>query len=86
MRLYIAADLRHMEHIVEAVRGLGLEGVVAKREDSLLRARRAERRLEKLKLENQQEFVIGGTAPDRTASTLYSSATTMRSACSSRAR
>ena len=73
--------------IVEAVRGLGLEGVVAKRKDSLYEPGERSDAWQKLKLENQQEFVIGGYRPaDRTASMLYSSATTMTPACGSQAR
>ena len=49
--------------IVEAVRGLGLEGVVAKREDSLYEPGERSYAWQKLKLENQQEFVIGGYRP-----------------------
>ena len=46
--------------IVEAVRGLGLEGVIAKRKDSLYEPGERSDAWQKLKLENQQEFVIGG--------------------------
>ena len=49
--------------IVEAVRGLGLEGVVAKRKDSLYKPGEPSDAWQKLKLENQQEFVIGGYRP-----------------------
>jgi bifunctional non-homologous end joining protein LigD len=49
--------------IVEAVRGLGLEGVVAKRKDSLYEPGERSAAWQKLKLENQQEFVIGGYRP-----------------------
>jgi bifunctional non-homologous end joining protein LigD len=49
--------------IVEAVRGLGLEGVIAKRKDSLYEAGERSDAWQKLKLENQQEFVIGGFRP-----------------------
>ena len=49
--------------IVEAVRGLGLEGVVAKRKDSLYEPGERSDAWQKLKLENQQEFVIGGYRP-----------------------
>ena len=72
--------------IVEAVRGLGLEGVIAKRKDSLYEPGERSDAWQKLKLENQQEFVIGGYRPDRTASMLCSSATTMTPACGSPAR
>ena len=49
--------------IVEAVRGLGLEGVVAKRKDSLYEPGERSDAWQKLKLENQQEFVIGAYRP-----------------------
>jgi bifunctional non-homologous end joining protein LigD len=49
--------------IVEAVRGLGLEGVVAKRKHSLYVPGDRSEDWQKLKLENQQEFVIGGYRP-----------------------
>ena len=49
--------------IVEAVRGLGLEGVVAKRKDSLYEPGERSDAWQKLKLENQKEFVIGGYRP-----------------------
>ena len=51
------------QEIVEAVRGLGLEGVIAKLKLSLyVPGERSDDWL-KLKLENQQEFVIGGYRP-----------------------
>ena len=49
--------------IVEAVRGLGLEGVIAKRKDSQYEPGERSDAWQKLKLENQQEFVIGGYRP-----------------------
>jgi ATP-dependent DNA ligase len=49
--------------IVEAVRGLGLEGVVAKRKNSLYEPGERGDDWQKVKLENQQEFVIGGYRP-----------------------
>jgi bifunctional non-homologous end joining protein LigD len=49
--------------IVEAVRGLGREGVIAKRNDSLYEPEERSDAWQKLKLENQQEFVIGGYRP-----------------------
>src|SRR5688572_5815291 len=49
--------------IVEAVRGLGLEGVIAKPKDSLYEPGDRSDAWQKLKLENQQEFVIGGYRP-----------------------
>src|SRR5918993_317424 len=51
------------EEVADAVRGLGLEGVLAKRRDSrYLPGHRSDAWL-KLKLELQQEFVIGGYRP-----------------------
>jgi bifunctional non-homologous end joining protein LigD len=49
--------------IVETVRKLGLEGVIAKRKDSLYEPGERSDAWQKLKLENQQEFVIGGYRP-----------------------
>jgi DNA ligase D-like protein (predicted ligase) len=49
--------------IVEAVRELGLEGVIAKRKDSPYEPGERSDDWQKLKLENQQEFVIGGYRP-----------------------
>jgi DNA ligase D-like protein (predicted ligase) len=49
--------------IVEAVRGLGLEGVIAKRRNSLYEPGERTADWLKLKLELQQEFVIGGYRP-----------------------
>jgi bifunctional non-homologous end joining protein LigD len=49
--------------IAEAVRGLGLEGVVAKRKDSSYEPGERSGAWRKLKLERQQEFVVGGYRP-----------------------
>ncbi len=49
--------------IVQAVRGLSPEGVIAKRRDSLYEPGERSGNWLKLKLENQQEFVIGGYRP-----------------------
>jgi bifunctional non-homologous end joining protein LigD len=46
--------------ITDAVRGLGLEGVIAKRRDSRYVAGERSDAWQKLKLDRQQEFVIGG--------------------------
>jgi ATP dependent DNA ligase domain len=46
--------------IVKAVRGAGLKGVVAKRTDSMYQPGERSTDWVKLKLERQQEFVIGG--------------------------
>jgi ATP-dependent DNA ligase len=50
--------------VVEAVRAAGLEGVVAKRRDSSYQPGERSSDWVKLKLESQQEFVIGGFRPD----------------------
>src|SRR4051794_37541707 len=49
--------------IIEAVRGLGLEGVIAKRRDSRYSAGVRSDAWLKLKLDRQQEFVVGGYRP-----------------------
>ena len=49
--------------IIAAVRKMGLEGVVAKRKDSLYEPGERSGAWQKLKLELQQEFVIGGYRP-----------------------
>src|SRR5205085_1309183 len=50
-------------HVIEAVKRLGLEGVIAKRRDSRYDAGQRSGAWVKLKLERQQEFVIGGYRP-----------------------
>jgi bifunctional non-homologous end joining protein LigD len=50
--------------VIEAVRSLGLEGVIAKRRGSAYQPGERSSDWLKLKLENQQEFVIGGFRPD----------------------
>jgi bifunctional non-homologous end joining protein LigD len=50
--------------VIEAVRSLGLEGVIAKRRGSVYQPSDRSRDWLKLKLENQQEFVIGGFRPN----------------------
>lgn len=50
--------------VIEAVRSLGLEGVIAKRRGSVYQAGERSSDWLKLKIENQQEFVIGGFRPD----------------------
>jgi bifunctional non-homologous end joining protein LigD len=52
-----------LDGIIEAVRGLGLEGIVAKRRDSRYAAGQRGGAWLKLKLEKQQEFVVGGYRP-----------------------
>jgi bifunctional non-homologous end joining protein LigD len=49
--------------ITEAVRGLGLEGVIAKRKNSRYDAGLRSGAWLKLKLDRQQEFVVGGYRP-----------------------
>jgi bifunctional non-homologous end joining protein LigD len=51
------------QEIVDAVRGLGREGVIAKRKLSVYVPGERSDDWRKLKLENQQEFVIGGYRP-----------------------
>ena len=50
--------------IVNGVRAAGLEGVIAKRRDSAYQPGERSNDWVKLKLERQQEFVIGGYRPD----------------------
>jgi len=50
--------------VVEAVRGVGLEGVVAKRRNSVYTPGERSADWVKLRLDSQQEFVIGGYRPD----------------------
>jgi bifunctional non-homologous end joining protein LigD len=52
--------------IVPALRAAGVEGVVAKRRDSVYQPGERSGDWVKLKLERQQEFVIGGYRPDGT--------------------
>ena len=49
--------------IIAAVRKMGLEGVIAKRKDSVYEPGERSGAWQKLKLELQQEFVIGGYRP-----------------------
>jgi bifunctional non-homologous end joining protein LigD len=49
--------------VVDAVQRLGLEGVIAKRKDSVYQAGLRTDAWRKLKLDKQQEFVIGGYRP-----------------------
>jgi bifunctional non-homologous end joining protein LigD len=51
------------DSVTEAVRRLGLEGVVAKRKASLYEPGRRSGAWVKLKLDKQQEFVVGGYRP-----------------------
>jgi bifunctional non-homologous end joining protein LigD len=51
------------EQVIQAVSQLGLEGIVAKRKDSRYDAGQRSGAWVKLKLEKQQEFVIGGYRP-----------------------
>jgi bifunctional non-homologous end joining protein LigD len=54
--------------VIGAVHAAGLEGVIAKRRDSIYRPGERSEDWVKLKLERQQEFVIGGYRPDGTNS------------------
>jgi bifunctional non-homologous end joining protein LigD len=49
--------------IVAAVRAMGLEGVIAKRKDSIYEPGERSGAWQKLKLELEQEFVVGGYRP-----------------------
>jgi bifunctional non-homologous end joining protein LigD len=49
--------------VIEAVRGLGLEGVIAKRRDSQYIPGERSSAWQKVKLDRQQEFVVGGYRP-----------------------
>jgi bifunctional non-homologous end joining protein LigD len=53
-----------VSEIVRALRAAGIEGVIAKRKDSTYQAGERTGDWVKLKLEQQQEFVIGGYRPD----------------------
>ena len=66
-------------HILEAVRKLGLEGVIAKRINSHYEPGDRSGAWVKHRLNRAQEFVIGGYVPGRTDSTRYSSAFTRTS-------
>lgn len=64
------SDLRYSEElpelsadVIDAVRGLGLEGIIAKRRDSRYIPGQRTDAWQKLKLDRQQEFVIGGYRP-----------------------
>jgi bifunctional non-homologous end joining protein LigD len=51
------------DQVTDAVRGLGLEGVIAKRRDSRYDAGQRSGAWVKLKLDRQQELVVGGYRP-----------------------
>jgi bifunctional non-homologous end joining protein LigD len=53
-----------VEQITEAVRGAGLEGIVAKRLDSVYEAGRRSLAWRKVRFARRQEFVIGGYKPN----------------------
>jgi bifunctional non-homologous end joining protein LigD len=55
---------RAVSKVIEAVRSLGLEGVIAIRRDSLCQPSDRSSDWLRLKLESQREFVIGGFRPD----------------------
>ena len=50
--------------VAQAVRSSGIEGVIAKRRDSVYQAGERSNDWVKLKLDRQQEFVVGGYRPD----------------------
>ena len=61
----ISADLRGAaSQVIEAVRSLGLEGVIAKRRGSIYQPGDRSSDWLKLRFDRQQEFVIGGFRPD----------------------
>jgi bifunctional non-homologous end joining protein LigD len=63
--LRLSADLPgSAADIVKALRAAGIEGVIAKRRDSTYQPGERSNDWVKLKLERQQEFVIGGYRPD----------------------
>jgi len=63
--LRLSADLPgSAADIVKALRAAGIEGVIAKRLDSTYQPGERSNDWVKLKLERQQEFVIGGYRPD----------------------
>jgi bifunctional non-homologous end joining protein LigD len=63
--LRLSADLPgSAADIVKALRAAGIEGVIAKRRDSSYQSGKRSNDWVKLKLERQQEFVIGGYRPD----------------------
>jgi len=63
--LRLSADLPgSAADIVKALRAAGIEGVIAKRRDSSYQSGERSNDWVKLKLERQQEFVIGGYRPD----------------------
>src|SRR5207237_10064636 len=51
------------QQVMEAVSRIGLEGIVAKRKDSLYQSGERSGAWVKLKLDKQQEFVVGGYRP-----------------------
>jgi bifunctional non-homologous end joining protein LigD len=65
MNLRLSAELPgSVPDIVKALRAAGIEGVVAKRRDSRYQPGERSSDWVKLKLDRQQEFVIGGYRPD----------------------
>ena len=63
--LRISRDLSGTaDEVVKAVRAAGLEGVIAKRKGSIYQPGDRSSDWLKLKLEHQQEFVVGGYRPD----------------------
>jgi bifunctional non-homologous end joining protein LigD len=65
MTLRLSQDLPgSAADVVKAVRAAGLQGVIAKRKDSIYQPGERSSDWLKLKLEHEQEFVIGGYRPD----------------------
>jgi bifunctional non-homologous end joining protein LigD len=55
-----------VEDVVQAVAAVGLEGIVAKRRDSRYESGKRSGKWQKFKLQQRQEFVIGGYRPEST--------------------
>ena len=62
LRAIFGADSRIFRNLLEAAKQAGLEGLVAKKTTSVYESRRSTNWL-KLKLTNEEEFVIGGYTP-----------------------
>ncbi len=60
---YSAALGEDAEQLMEQVRAIGLEGLIGKRKNSVYEPGRRSGAWIKLKLQRQQEFVIGGYTP-----------------------
>jgi len=72
--------------VIEAVSALGLEGVIAKRRDSKYEPGERSGAWVKLKLDKQQEFVVGGFRPNGKAVDALSWVSTTNGRCISRGK